>query len=146
MNPEYVTPLREALEAAGALDVQVWSTQAKKGRLSIRLEAVAPEGAEHAVADACFRHSSTAGVRWSRLERLTLPRRSREVMVEGEPVRVKVLETPGGVRMKPEYDDVTRAARATGLAALDVAQRARAAAERLEANAPGQDLAHKESR
>ncbi|HXI20687.1 MAG TPA: nickel insertion protein, partial [Gemmatimonadales bacterium] len=32
LSPEYVDPLREALVAAGALDVQVWGTQMKKGR------------------------------------------------------------------------------------------------------------------
>jgi uncharacterized protein (DUF111 family) len=46
-------------------------------------------------------------------------------------VRVKVLETPAGTRIKPEYDDVTRVAQATGRAALDVAAEARNLAERL---------------
>ena len=32
LSPEYLDPLREALFAAGALDVQVWATQMKKGR------------------------------------------------------------------------------------------------------------------
>ncbi len=39
MSPEYLDPLREALVAAGALDVQVWSTQMKKGRTGFRVEA-----------------------------------------------------------------------------------------------------------
>jgi hypothetical protein len=77
------------------------------------------------VADACFRHSTTAGVRWVEAERLTLPRRQHEVRIEGQLVRVKVLETPAGIRVKPEYDDVTRVAQLTGRAALDVATQAR---------------------
>src|SRR2546422_465217 len=32
MSPEYVEPLRQALVAAGALDVQTWPVQMKKGR------------------------------------------------------------------------------------------------------------------
>lgn len=64
-------------------------------------------------------------------ERSTLPRRQEEVRVGGQTVRVKVLETPAGTRIKPEYDDVTRVAQATGRAALDVAAEARNLAERL---------------
>lgn len=145
LSPEYLEPLREALSAAGALDVQLWTTMAKKGRVGFRLEAVTPRGNEPRVADACFRHSTTAGVRWSAAERMTLPRHEHAVQVDGESVRVKVIETPAGPRVKPEYDDVNRAARATGRPALEVAALARAAAERLEAQlAERQDPVHKE--
>ncbi|HEX9893846.1 MAG TPA: nickel pincer cofactor biosynthesis protein LarC [Gemmatimonadales bacterium] len=125
LSPEYLEPLREAISAAGAVDVQSWPTQAKKGRIGFRLDIVVPRGLEAAVADACFRHSTTAGVRWVEAERLTLPRRQHEVRIEGQLVRVKVLETPAGIRVKPEYDDVTRVAQLTGRAALDVATQAR---------------------
>jgi Uncharacterized conserved protein len=40
LSPEYLDPLREALIAAGAMDVQVWATQMKKGRTGFRVEAV----------------------------------------------------------------------------------------------------------
>jgi uncharacterized protein (DUF111 family) len=145
LSPEYLEPLREALSAAGAVDVQLWPTIAKKGRVGFRLEAVTPEGSEPSVAEACFRHSTTAGVRWTAAERVTLPRHEHAVRVEGHSVRVKVIETPAGPRVKPEFEDVNRAARATGRPALEVAALARAAAERLEAQwALGQDPVHKE--
>jgi hypothetical protein len=132
LSPEYLEPLRDALSAAGAVDVQSWPTQAKKGRIGFRLDVVVPRGLEAAVADACFRNSTTAGVRWVEAERVTLPRRQHEVRVDGERVRVKVLETPAGIRVKPEYDDVTRVAQLTGRAALEVAAMARSLAEQLE--------------
>ena len=44
LSPEYLDPLREALVAAGALDVQVWATQMKKGRTGFRVEAVVAAG------------------------------------------------------------------------------------------------------
>jgi uncharacterized protein (DUF111 family) len=76
---------------------------------------------------------------------MTLPRREHAVRVDGHSVRVKVIETPAGPRVKPEFDDVSRAAQATGRPALEVAALARAAAERLEAQpAQGQDTVHKE--
>ena len=37
-------------------------------------------------------------------------------------VRVKVLDTPGGPRVKPEYDDVAAVARRTGRPAHEVAR------------------------
>ncbi|MBI4420608.1 MAG: nickel pincer cofactor biosynthesis protein LarC [Gemmatimonadetes bacterium] len=130
MQPEYVEPLREALFAAGALDCAVWAAGGKKGRVSLRLEAqVAPGDAERVV-EALFTHSTTVGVRrWSAV-RSTLPR--REVSVELAPsvvVRTKVWDRPTGVRIKPEFDDVVRAAAALRLPAVEVARRAQLAAE-----------------
>jgi len=145
LSPEYLEPLREALSDAGALDVQLWPTMAKKGRIGFRLEAVTARGNEAALADACFRHSTTAGVRWSPAERMTLPRRERAVQVAGQTVRVKVIDSPAGPRVKPEFDDVQRAARVTGRPALEVAASARAAAEHAETErAHDQDRVHKE--
>src|SRR5216110_1044585 len=136
MSPEYVEPLRQALIAAGALDVQTWPVQMKKGRSGFRLEVVAPEEQVEAVTAALFRHSTTAGVRRWVAERATLPR--RQVTVQLGPdvaVRVKVLEQPdaGGVRVKSEYDDVLAAARALGRPALEIARAAERDAEALVA-------------
>lgn len=123
LAPEYVDPLREAVYAAGALDCQVWPTQGKKGRWAFRVEVVAPPSAAAAVEEALFRHSTTAGVRRWAGERSTLRRRGVTVEVGGGvEVRVKVLETPAGLRAKPEYDDVIAAARALGRAPLEIAQ------------------------
>jgi len=136
MTPEYVEPLRQALVAAGALDVQTWPVQMKKGRSGFRVEVVAPEDRMDAVTAALFRHSTTAGVRRWVAERATLPR--RQVTVQLGPdihVRVKVLEQPdgGAVRLKPEYDDVLAAAEALGRPPLEVARAVQRDAEALMA-------------
>ena len=128
MSPEYLEPLRQALVAAGALDVQTWSVQMKKGRQGFRVEAIAPEPAADAVTAELFRHSTTAGVRRWVAERATLPRHQVTVRVDGVAVRVKVLEhagsgeNAGSVRVKPEYDDVLAAAKALGKPPLEVAR------------------------
>jgi uncharacterized protein (DUF111 family) len=132
MSPEYVEPLRQALVAAGALDVQTWPVQMKKGRSGFRVEVVAPEELGDVVTAALFRHSTTAGVRRWVAERATLAR--RQVTVQLAPqvaVRVKVLEQPDadGVRVKPEYEDVLAAARALGRPPLEVARVAQRDAE-----------------
>jgi hypothetical protein len=141
MSPEYVEPMRQAVTAAGALDVQMWPVQMKKGRPGFRIEVVAPEELADQVATALFRHTTTAGVRRWVAERATLPR--HHVTVQLAPavaVRVKVLEQPdeGGVRLKPEYDDVLAAASALGQPPIEVARAAQREAEAL--------VARKESR
>ncbi|HEX5385373.1 MAG TPA: nickel pincer cofactor biosynthesis protein LarC [Gemmatimonadales bacterium] len=115
LSPEYLDPLREALVAAGALDVQTWPTQMKKGRTGFRVEAVVAPADVDRAAEAFFRHSTTAGVRRTGAERVTLPRREVRLDVAGGgSVRVKLLDGPDGLRAKPEYDDVAAAARRAG--------------------------------
>ena len=123
LSPEYLEPLREALAAAGALDVQMWTTQMKKGRIGFRMEVVAPPDHADQVAETIFRHSTTAGLRRMTAERVTLPR--REWMLEttaGNTVRIKTVDAPGGRRDKPEYDDVVAEARRTGRPAHTIAR------------------------
>ncbi len=132
LSPEYLDPLREGLVAAGALDVQVWSTQMKKGRTGFRVEAVATAADADRVSEAFFRHSTTAGVRRQPAERVTLARRELQVeAADGTRVRIKVLDAPDGPRMKPEYDDVAAVARRTGQPAHEVARDLRDRAFRL---------------
>jgi uncharacterized protein (TIGR00299 family) protein len=135
MSPEYVEPLRQALVAAGALDVQTWPVQMKKGRSGFRVEVVAPEPLADAVTAELFRHSTTAGVRRWVAERATLPRHQVTVRLDGVAVRVKVLEQVGGggVRVKPEYEDVLAAARALGKPPIEVARAVERDAEALVA-------------
>ena len=123
LSPEYLDPLRDALFQAGALDVQIWATQMKKGRAGFRVEiTVAPAEADQ-VGEALFRHSTTGGFRRQRAERVTLARREVEVTTaDGEVIRVKVLEGPDGPRVKPEYEDVAAVARRTGRPAHEVAR------------------------
>ena len=115
LSPEYLEPLREAMTAAGALDVQVWATMGKKGRVSFRIEAQAAPESQAAVSDALLRHSTTAGLRAWRVNRTTLERQIVTRMTEdGDEVRVKVFEAPDGLREKPELDDLQAVARRTG--------------------------------
>jgi uncharacterized protein (TIGR00299 family) protein len=123
LSPEYLDPLREALFAAGAIDVQVWATQMKKGRVGFRIEVTAAPAQADQAAAALFRHSTTSGIRRHTAERVTLARREVEVTsADGSTVRVKVLEGPDGPRVKPEYEDVAAVARRTGQPAHEVAR------------------------
>ena len=135
LAPEYVEPLRDAVFAAGAVECVVWPTQGKKGRMSLRLEALAAPAAADRVIQALFAHSTTAGVRRWTTTRATLAR--RELVVElasAQRVRVKVWDGPTGARLKPEYADVLAAARASRRSALDVAREAERLAEAIVGN------------
>lgn len=146
LSPEYLDPLREGLMAAGALDVQVWSTQMKKGRIGFRVEAVAAPADADRVTEAFFRHSTTAGVRRDLVERVTLPRHELRLESHGGSVRVKVLDGPDGPRAKPEYDDVAAAARRSGRPAHELARELQARALALVAtDAAGASPTTKES-
>lgn len=132
LTPEYLEPLREALLGAGALDVQVWATQAKKGRAGFRVEVTVSPAEADQVSRALFRHSTTAGIRRWTTERLTLPR--REILLDagnGKFVRVKVLDGPGGPRVKPEFEDVAKLAQERGQPAHEVARELQSTALRL---------------
>jgi uncharacterized protein (TIGR00299 family) protein len=132
LSPEYLDPMREALFLAGALDVQVWTTQMKKGRAGFRVEVTAGQAEAETVAQALFRHSTTAGIRRYTAERKTLARREVQVtMPDGSAVRVKVLDGPDGPRVKPEYEDVASLARRTGRPAHEVARDLQSRALRL---------------
>ena len=123
LSPEYLEPVRAELFGAGALDVQVWATMGKKGRPGFRVEVLSEAGVADAIAGALFRHTTTGGIRRWTAGRVTLSRRQIEVTTrDGAVVRVKVLETPQGLRVKPEYDDVIAAAARSGRPALEVSQ------------------------
>ncbi len=129
-TPEYLEPVRAELFAAGALDVQVWSTMGKKGRPSLRIEVLSEASRADAMAEVLFRHTTTGGVRRWVASRSTLARREFEVTTrEGSAVRVKVLEAPGGARVKPEYDDVVAAARRAGRPTADIVREVQQQAE-----------------
>jgi len=131
-SPEYLEPLREALSAAGAVDVQSWATAMKKGRIGFRVEAIAPHESVDAVITAFFSHSSTAGVRHWGVSRSTLSREQWTIRApDGGSIRVKTIASPGGPRVKPEYDDVIAAARRTGQPAHELARRFQEEALRL---------------
>ncbi len=129
MNPEHLPALLERLLDAGALDA--WATPAvfKKGRPGLVVGAIAPASVEPAVATAFFRHSPTLGVRSFAAARRRLERRMETVETEYGPIRVKRSPRPGAPEvLKPEHDDVARAAAAAGVPLRAVEEAALAAA------------------
>ncbi|MGU3360053.1 LarC family nickel insertion protein [Methylobacterium sp. M6A4_1b] len=77
----------------------------KKGRMMTHVRALARAGALDAAVAACFRETTTIGLRHRIVSGAALPRRMHTVTVEGRPVRVKVVDRPGGRTAKAEADD-----------------------------------------
>jgi uncharacterized protein (TIGR00299 family) protein len=129
LSPEYLEPVRGAALAAGAVECFTWAVQGKKGRMALRVEALAPADRADAVIAALLRHSTTAGIRRSSTTRVTLPR--YEVTVElapGNRVRVKVWRGPDGPRWKAEFEDVAAVASRLDRPAWRIAREAEALA------------------
>jgi uncharacterized protein (TIGR00299 family) protein len=131
MSPEFVAGSVDRLREAGALDVVLTSTQMKKGRSGIRIEVLVQERDAATMEAHLFEQTTTLGVRRVEVERRSLPRAGMVVEVLGHAVRVKVATLPnGGRRSKPEFDDVSAVAHATGRTLAEVSSLAHAAAER----------------
>jgi len=77
----------------------------KKGRMMTHVRALARASALEAAVAACFRETTTIGLRHRVVSGAALPRRMHTVTVEGRPVRVKVVDRPGGRTAKAEADD-----------------------------------------
>jgi hypothetical protein len=89
----------------GILDVVQMPVIGKKGRMMARIQAlVRPESLEAAI-EACFRETTTIGLRYHRVAGAVLDREARTVEHAGRPVRVKIVDRPGGRTAKAEADD-----------------------------------------
>ena len=112
---EQIAAVADQLRASGALDVVLLQTIMKKGRPGVRLELLARPSDAAQLEAILLRDSMSIGVRRSMVERRALPREMRTVEVMGHRIALKVVSLADGTRRaKPEFDDVQRAAVATG--------------------------------
>jgi pyridinium-3,5-bisthiocarboxylic acid mononucleotide nickel chelatase len=88
------------------LDVTQSPVFGKKGRMMVHVRALVRHGCMNEGIEACFRETTTIGLRHSRVRGIGLKRSIEEVMVDGLPLRVKIAERPGGRTAKTESDDV----------------------------------------
>ena len=131
MSAEYLAAAADTLRAAGALDVIQLSTLMKKGRAGTRIEVLANPDRADALERVLLSATTTIGVRRTTAERTALPRESATVEVEGHTIRLKIVTRPDGRRTaKPELDDLTAVAAATGRPVSAILRAAAAAAER----------------
>jgi uncharacterized protein (TIGR00299 family) protein len=102
----------------GVLDVTQSCVIGKKGRSMAHVRVLAQPAQVDAVVDACFRETTTIGLRVQTVRGIGLKRSFREVLIDGQPVRVKVVERPGGSTAKAESDDLARRGQSSQRAAV----------------------------
>lgn len=111
LNPELYEHVTESLFATGAKDVFLAPIQMKKGRPGTLLWVLAQEPDREKLSTVIFRETSTLGVRYSPVKRITLRREVREVATAYGPVRIKIAYDPEGRdSAAPEYEDCRRLA------------------------------------
>jgi uncharacterized protein (TIGR00299 family) protein len=109
-TPEDIAIGLERLRALqGVHDVLQMAAWGKKGRMAAHIQLLARPEVLDDVIEACFRETTTIGLRTHLVHGRALTRRMQTVMVDGEPLRVKSVERPGGRSGKTEADDVVSA-------------------------------------
>jgi hypothetical protein len=127
---EELGAVADLLRDAGALDVTLIPTLMKKSRPGTRIEVLTSPATADALELVLLRESTTIGVRRQTLQRRALVRSTIAIEVDGLRIAVKVVTLPdGSSRAKPEFDDVRRAAAATGRPLHEMLAAARAAAQ-----------------
>jgi uncharacterized protein (DUF111 family) len=131
LDPRLWPNVIAALLDAGASDAWLTPILMKKGRPAHTLSALVRADRADAVRAEVFRQTSTIGLRESGVAKTELDREMWTAQVGGHDVRVKIaLHNGHVVNAQPEYDDVVRAATATGRPVKDVLAEAGALSRR----------------
>ncbi len=138
MTGEELGYLVRALRGGGALDAWTTAAQMKKDRPGAVVSLLCREEQRAALEALAFAHSTTLGVRWSRVERTECRRETLEVQLLGHPVRVVRRFRPGPgdegplleSDLSPEYEDLVRLAGEVGAPLRDLERAAVEAALR----------------
>lgn len=89
---------------AGVHDIVQMAAIGKKGRMAVHVQVLAAPDALPLVTAACFRETTTIGLRTHLVEGQALRRSTARTVVDGIPVDVKLVERPDGRTGKAEAD------------------------------------------
>jgi uncharacterized protein (DUF111 family) len=82
----------------------------KKGRPGFLLRIIVDPAHDVPVKEVILTETSSIGLRFHTMQRLTLPRKIIDVQTPWGPVQAKKVETSAGSRITPEYEDCRRLA------------------------------------
>jgi len=112
MNPEFYEHVMESLFKAGAVDVTFTPVIMKKNRPAVTLSVMTPALKKEKIAEVLLTETSTFGVRYYEVNRITLDREIKTLKTPHGPVKVKVGSLNGDVlKISPEYEDCKKIAR-----------------------------------
>jgi uncharacterized protein (DUF111 family) len=95
----------DKLFSAGAKDVFFTSIIMKKGRLGTLITITADENLLVNIGEILFKHSSTIGLRWRKVNRWKLPRTEVFVDTQLGKVKAKQVQIGSEIRIYPEYEE-----------------------------------------
>lgn len=112
MNPEFYEHVMELLFKAGAVDVTFTPVSMKKNRPAVSLSVLTPTRKMEKIAEVLLSETSTFGVRYHEVNRITLEREIQTIKTPHGPVKVKVGSLNGNLlKISPEYEDCKKIAR-----------------------------------
>ncbi len=112
MNPEFYENVMELLFKAGAVDVTFTPVIMKKNRPAVQLSVMTSAEKTGKIARILLSETSTFGVRYYDVNRITLDREIQTLKTPYGPVKVKVGSLDGGIlKISPEYEDCKKIAR-----------------------------------
>lgn len=124
-SPQLLAHFVELALARGALDATLSPVVMKKNRLGTRLQLLVEAGRLDALIETVFAETTSIGVRYFPVGRRALARSIETVRVGGERIALKVATRDGRpLNVQPEYDDLVKAARKTGMPLKEIAHRA----------------------
>lgn len=123
MNPQVYEHLIELLFEQGALDVFIENIIMKKSRPAQKLSVLCREISIINLVETILKETTTLGVRFYRVERLSIPRKISDLTTSLGKVRLKIAEFKGTKRFIPEYEDLKRIAKETGFPLSEVSER-----------------------
>jgi uncharacterized protein (DUF111 family) len=92
---DLATGLERLRALPGVHDVLQMAAFGKKSRLAVHVQVLAAPDALDAAVEACFRETTTIGLRTHLVEGRALARRFAAVEIEGQETTVKLVERPG---------------------------------------------------
>lgn len=106
-TPEDLGLALEHLRASdGTLSVTSFQGIGKGGRPTISVKILARPDVYTSLIHACFRETTTIGLRWQLASRAILRRREQTIEIEGKEIGVKLVDRPNGRTAKAEVRDL----------------------------------------
>ena len=112
--------LMERLMRAGAKDVHYTPVYMKKNRPAYQVNVICKKEDAEKLEEIIFRGTTTIGIRRMYMERSILKREAAEIDTPFGKMKVKVCSLQDGKRIYPEYEEVVRLCRETGLSYYEV--------------------------
>ena len=119
-NGEALGFLMERLMQAGARDVHYTPVYMKKNRPAYQVNVICKKEDAAKLEKLIFQGTTTIGIRRMYMERSILKREAAEIDTPFGKMKVKVCDLPDGKRIYPEYEEVARICRETGLSYYEV--------------------------